>query len=106
MRFMDTDKQEIVKIHLRNLQSQMTEQYEKIIVENATHFENPELIDEFEGLAEQFHKDDFDLRQIGLTGCIHDDVCPEYVVCCCNWCSALGLWNEELRKAERKYNES
>lgn len=104
MRFMDTDKQEIVKIHLRNLQSQMTELYEKIIVENVTHFENPELIDEFEGLAEQFHKDDFDLRQIGLTGCIYDDVCPEYVVCCCNWCSALGLWNEELRKAERKYN--
>ena len=104
MRFMDTDKQEIVKIHLRNLQSQMTELYEKIIVENVTHFEIPELIDEFEGLAEQFHKDDFDLRQIGLTGCIYDDVCPEYVVCCCNWCSALGLWNEELRKAERKYN--
>ena len=104
MRFMDTDKQEIVKVHLRNLQSRMTELYEKIIVENATHFENPKLIDEYEGLAEQFHKDDFDLRQIGLTGCIHDDVCPEYVVCCCNWCSALGLWNEELKKAERKYN--
>ena len=106
MRFMDTDKQEIVKVHLRNLQSRMTELYEKIIVENVTHFENPERIDEFEGLAEQFHKDDFDLRQIGLTGCIYDDVCPEYVVCCCNWCSALGLWNEELKKAERKYNES
>ena len=106
MRFMDTDKQEKVKVHLKDLQSRMTEQYEKIIVENASHFENPELIDEYEGLAEQFHKDDFDLRQIGLTGCIHDDVCPEYVVCCCNWCSALGLWNEELRKAERKYNES
>ena len=48
MRFMDTDKQEKVKLHLRNLQSQMTELYEKIIVENATHFENPELIDEYE----------------------------------------------------------
>ena len=38
MKFMDKDKQEIVKIHLRNLQSQMTELYEKIIVEYVTHF--------------------------------------------------------------------
>ena len=110
MRFMDTDKQEIVKIHLRNLQSQMTEVYEKIIViDNHPPYmvgsgNEQEVVDEFETLAEQFHKDDFDMRQLGMTGCIYDDVCPEYVVCCCNWCSALGLWNQELRKAERKYN--
>ena len=104
MKFMDKDKQEKVKIHLKDLQSQMTELYEKIIVIGNEGGNAEEVVNEFETLAEQFHKDDFDMRQLGMTGCIYDDVCPEYVVCCCNWCSALGLWNEELRKAERKYN--
>ena len=99
---MDEVKQEKVKKHLRYLQNQMTETYEKIIVAN---FSDDELQTEFERLAEEFHKDDFDMRQIGLRGCVHNTVCPDYMVCCCNWCSGMGVWNTELRKEyERSKN--
>jgi len=104
---MQTDKQKKVKIYLKDLQSQMTELYEEMIVKNASRWNNSNLVDKFEELAEEFHKNDFDMRQLGLRGCIHNDVCPEYVVCCCNWCSGLGVWNPELRKEyERSKNES
>ena len=102
MTTMRIKEQEKVKIHLKKLQKKMTELYEEIIVKNASRWNNSNLVDKFEKLAEEFHKDDFDMRQIGLRGCIHNDVCPQYVVCCCNWCSTLGLWNEELRKIRRK----
>jgi len=99
---MDNKKQIKVKIHLKKLQNQMTETYEEMIVDK---FRSDKLADKFQELAEEFEKDDFDMRQMGLMGCIWDKsysykdaVCPEYVVACCNWCSGLGIWNPELRK--------
>ncbi len=74
MKFMDKDKQEKVKIPLTDLQSRMPELYEKIIVIGNEGGNAEEVVDEFETLAEQFHKDDFDMRQLGMTGCIYDDV--------------------------------
>ena len=100
---MDNKKQIKVKIHLKKLQNQMTETYEEMIVKGFKNDE--ELVDKFQELVEEFEKDDFDMRQIGLMGCIWDKshsykdaVCPDYVVACCNWCSGLGIWNPELRK--------
>tara|TARA_R110001583_G_scaffold72248_2_gene202501 strand:- start:15 stop:317 length:303 start_codon:yes stop_codon:yes gene_type:complete len=100
---MDNTVQEKVKLHLKSLQLKMTETYEKIIVAN---FSDEKLTEKFEELAEEFHKDDFDMRQIGLRGCVHNSICPEYIVACCNWCSGMGVWNPELRKEyERSKND-
>ena len=105
-------EQKKVKKYLLSVQDELTEIYEKIM---ATHFGDEKLARKFEKLLIKMNKDEFDMRQLGLRGCIWDDnknefkdrkKCPDFVFRCCNWCSGIGDWNPELRKEyERRKNE-
>ena len=100
-----TEKEQIkVKKYLLKIQDELTGIYENIM---ATNFGDEKLARKFEGLLIKNARDEFDMRQLGLRGCIWNDnknefkdrkICPDFVFGCCNWCSGLGDWNPELRK--------